>query len=864
MKKPTPLMQQYHVIKAQYLDALVFFQVGDFFELFFDDAKNAAAFLGISLTKRGKEKGQDIPLCGVPVHALDHYLTKLVKGGFCVVICEQLEPPKPGIIVKRGVTQVLTPGTLTDAKLLDDKSASYVMSFVSVHNKWALLFGELLTAQLYATTFDAGSSKILEAELARFFPDEILLSDDETGNTFAQLFKKQGYFTSTITPSDDMSQWVQARLQSTVQESINTNKALEKALSTFHAYLKKNNEAALSEFTQLHLYQPDDFMVLDLATQRNLELVKNNQDGGRSNTLFALLDTAATAMGSRTLKKWLVRPLLNKTMIEHRQDAVQFLKTDHSVTQELYKQLRAIGDAERVVGRIALGRGTLYDYVHLQRTLEVIPAIKTKLSNTAALLHTLGSNCSEFTELYQFLCSALNIDSTKDWVIKTGFNEQLDRCRDLVNNSQQAILQLEQQEQEVTGINSLKIRYNNVQGYYIEVTKPNLHLVPDRYIRRQTLVAKERYTYSQLQTLQQEIMTARAQCDQLEHELFDTVKQQVRPHVSPLRKMAHALGQLDALVSFGVCAYERGYTRPQFTDSRDINIIDGKHPVIEQKLGSSFIPNNTQLTDEQSLWVITGPNMGGKSTYLRQVAQLSIMAQSGSFIPAASAQLPLLDRIFTRIGASDNVAEGKSTFLVEMEETAHICQYATQNSLVILDEVGRGTSTFDGLAIAQAVIEYIYTHIKARCLFATHYHELTTLQEQFAGIVSYYASSKKTNEGIVFLHKIKRGVADGSFGLDVAHLAHLPEVVIARARQVVAELSQQPVMPIREVQDVSSSRIMLSGGSKASDVSKDSRELIMLRTEVMQLKKQLEELKSLDFDNLSPKKAFDLLWRFKE
>jgi DNA mismatch repair protein MutS len=845
MKKPTPLMQQYHVIKADYPDALVFFQVGDFFELFFDDAKNAAAFLGIALTKRGKEKGQDIPLCGVPVHALDHYLTKLVKCGFCVVICEQLEPPRPGTIVKRGVTQVLTPGTLTDTKLLDDKSASYVLSFVSVQNKWALLFGELLTAQLYATTFDAGSSKVLEAELARFFPDEILLSDDESGNTFAKVFKKQGYFTSTITPSDDMTQWAQKNLQPTIQESINTNKALEKALSTFHAYLKKNNQAALSEFTQLHLYEPDDFMVLDPATQRNLELVKNNQDGGRNNTLFALLDTATTAMGSRTLKKWLVRPLLNKKMIEHRLDAVQLLKSEHTVLQQTQTALRSIGDAERIIGRIALGRGTLHDYLHLQRTLQAAPHIKATLKNSVALLHTLSNNVGNFQELYIFLCSALNDDSTKDWIIKSGFNEQLDRYRDLVNNSQQSILALEKQEQTATGINSLKIRYNNVQGYYIEITKPNLHLVPERYVRRQTLVAKERYTYPQLQELQHEIMTARGQCDQLEYELFETVKQNVRPHVGQLRKMAHALGQLDAVLALAQCAYERGYVRPQITDTRDIIITDGKHPVIEQKLGSSFIPNDTQLTDRQSLWVVTGPNMGGKSTYLRQVAQLSIMAQCGSFIPAESAQLPLLDRIFTRIGASDNVAEGKSTFLVEMEETAHICQYATQNSLVILDEVGRGTSTFDGLAIAQAVIEYLYTTVKARCLFATHYHELTTLPEQFDGIVSYYATSKKTNDGIVFLHKIKPGVANGSFGLDVAHLAHLPAVVITRAREVVQHLAQQS--PDHFV-----------------PASKPNPELEMLRSQIADLQKQLSELKSLDFDNLSPKKAFDLLWQFKE
>ncbi len=839
-------MQQYQSIKDQYPNALVFFQVGDFFELFFEDAKTAAAFLGITLTKRGKEGGEDIPLCGVPVHALDHYLTKLVKGGFCVVICEQLEPPKPGVVVKRGITRVLTPGTLTDSKLLDDKSASYLLSFVSVHNRWALVFAELLTAQLYATTFDAGAAKTLEAELGRFFPDEIILSDDEQGSLFAQLFKKQGYFTSQIAPSDDVHQWAQKQLQATLQETIASNKALEKALSTFHAYLKKNNESALSEFTQLHLYEPDDFMILDPATQRNLELVKNSQDGGRANTLFEVLDHATTAMGSRTIKKWLVRPLLNKTMIEHRLDAVEFLKSHHTVVLKAQRFLQTIGDAERVVGRIALGRGLLYDYVQLKRILETTPALKQLLQQTSNLLHTLTQHIGDFDQLFILLAAALNDDNTKDWIIKQGYNAQLDRYRDLVHNSQKAILELEKKEQEATKIASLKIRYNNVQGYYIEITNPNAHLVPDRYIRRQTLVGKERYTYHELQQLQEEILSARGQSDQLEHELFDQIKQQVRPHTGQLRKMAHALGQLDALLSFADCAYQRGYVRPALTEQRDIVIVQGKHPVIEQKLGSSFIANDTQLTDEQSLWVITGPNMGGKSTYLRQVAQLCIMAQCGSFLPAQSATVPLLDRIFTRIGASDNVAEGKSTFLVEMEETAHICQYATQNSLVILDEVGRGTSTFDGLAIAQAVIEYLYTTIKARCLFATHYHELTNLHEQFPGIVNYHAVSRRLQDGVLFLHKIEPGVAQGSFGLDVARIAHLPESVINRAHTIVHELAGAPSRPITPALKV----------DNASDVQ-------ALNAEIAALRADLEQIKNVDFNNLSPKMAFDLLWKFK-
>lgn len=845
IEKVTPLMQQYHAIKKEYPETLIFFQVGDFYELFFEDAQKAAAFLGIALTKRGKQNGEPIPLCGVPVHALTHYLHKLVKGGFPVAICDQLEPPQPGRVVKRGVTQVLTPGTLTDTKLLDEKSASYLFSFFECEGKWGLLFAELLTAQLYATVVPAGSHKILETELARFFPDEVLLGDGAPHKTLSNYFKKQGYFTSCVHKAEGMYEWAQKQLSTNSMQKIKESQALCNALDILYGYVKRNNEAALDTFQNIHFYQPDDFLVLDPSTQHNLELIKNVQDSGRNNTLLHTLDKAVTAMGSRTLKKWLVRPLYNKSMIKHRLESVSFLKDNNVVLTELQKLLQTIGDGERIVGRIALNRGQLHDYLHLIRILSVTPQIKQLLeTNTPALLTMLGHSITDISALYALLVAALNDDTAHDWKIKKGFNQKLDTLRKMVHNSQTSILALEQKEQKETGINSLKIRFNNVHGYYIEVTKPNLHLVPETYKRRQTLVNRERFTYPELQQLEHDIMTARNQIDVIELELFEHVKQQVIPHIHSLRKMMHALAQCDALLSFATCAYKRGYNKPQFTDTRDITIINGKHPVIEQKLGSQFIPNDTQLNNTASLWVVTGPNMGGKSTYLRQVAQLCIMAQCGSFVPAESATLPRLDRIFTRIGASDNVAEGKSTFLVEMEETAHICQFATQNSLVILDEVGRGTSTFDGLAIAQAVIEYIFTTVKAHCLFATHYHELTKLQERFDGIVNYHAASSQTKDGIVFLHKMIRGVAKGSFGLEVAKLAHLPTVITDRAYQIEKKLSDtQPI-------------------GRATKI--DSTDSTQLRNELKQAQATLAQLSNLDYDALSPKKAFDLLWNFKK
>lgn len=848
MKKTTPLMQQYYAIKAEYPDALLFFQVGDFFELFFDDAKKAASFLGIALTKRGKDKGADIPLCGVPVHSVQHHVHKLIKGGFCVVMCEQLEPAQPGVVVKRGVTKVLTPGMLTDEYLLDEKSASYILSFVQLHNKWTLLFGELLTAQLYATTFDSNVYKSLETELARFFPDEVIVAQDEAASLITH-FKKQGYFTQTITPSSckDTTAWTHKQLHDSLHEVIASNASLEKALSVLHAYLQKNNASALQEFSHIHMYAPEDFMMLDGATQKNLELVKNLQNGSSKNTLCATLDQTVTPMGARTLKKWLVRPLVHKKAIEHRQEAVAWYVRSLPARESLQTVIKNMGDFERIVGRIGLSRASLQDYKQLMYVLELLPSFVQQLQSAqSALLHILQSYCVDLQDLYNYLQSALHQDATYQWTIKAGFNAELDHYRSLVLDSQKALLALEKKEQAATGINSLKVRYTSVHGYYIEVTHANRHLVPDYYIRRQTLVGKERFTCPELQTLQHDIMHAQSAMQQLEHTLFEQVKAYVYPYVGRLRKIAYVVGQVDVLLSFATCAYQRGYTQPVITETYDICIKQGKHPVIEQTLQGAFIANDTHLYDEQSLIVLTGPNMGGKSTYLRQIAQLCIMAQCGSFVPAQEAFLPLLDRIFTRIGASDNVAEGKSTFLVEMEETAHICQYATQKSLVILDEVGRGTSTFDGLALAQAVVEYLYTHIKARCLFATHYHELTHLSDQYTGIANFYAVSKKTDDGILFLHTIAPGVAHSSFGLEVAALAHIPHVVIARARTILQELLQTAVVPAKKEQ-------------LSDQVCTDA-----LQKKIAFLEKKIAYLEALNVDELSPKQALDVLWNFKQ
>jgi len=868
----TPLMKQYFAIRQEYQEELLFFQVGDFYELFFDDAKKASAFLGIALTKRGTHSGEPIPLCGVPIHAIDHYLTKLVRGGFRVAICDQLEEATPGKVVQRGVTKVLTPGTLTDSKLLDDKSASYLFSFFPQENAWGLLFGELLTAQLFATVLPNNSERLLESELARFIPDEILLPQTAHGQRFATFFKKQGYVITTgnTDPAEhDLQQlraWMEGQFAQDKIMHVQQQVPLLYALQNFYSYLHKNQQAALDQFKQLYIYEPEDFLVLDAPTQRNLELVKNNHDGSSKHTLFAVLDRSITPMGSRMIKKWLLRPLVKCSAIEQRLSAVEYFKNNMQDVLRLGQFFSSLGDFERVIGRIALSRAQLYDYLLVNSALAVLPNIKQQLEaiqNVALLLHVAHA-IGDFTSLKQLLESALNDDTSKDWIVKKGFDQQLDELRALVTETDQTIIALERREQERTGIQSLKVRYNTVHGYYIEVTKANLDAVPEEYVRQQTLVGRERFVTKELQALQLKLMRARNEISETEKAVFERVKTDVAQYIGALRKTAQVLAHVDALVGFAKAAYDNEYVRPTFNKNNSIVITQGRHPVVEQSIEARFIPNDIELTDKESVWIITGPNMGGKSTYLRQVALTAVLAHCGSFVPAQSAQLPILDRIFTRIGSGDNLADGKSTFLVEMEETAAICSYATKNSLVILDEVGRGTSTFDGLAIAQAVIEYIYKTIQARCLFATHYHELTLLKDSYPGISSYYAASKKTDNGVVFLYKIIKGIADGSFGVEVAKLAQLPMPVVVRAQQILSMLTDSEQSHAQAVNNVvmqpanDTTHTMIEENSRLKD------QVVQLHDALKKSKLVLSQLQSIEYDDLSPKKAFDLLWKLKE
>lgn len=847
----TPLMMQYQAIKSEYQDCLVLFQVGDFYELFYDDAKIAASFLGIALTKRGKSQGTDIPLCGVPLHTINHYITKLVKGGFKVALCDQLESPKPGTVVKRGVTRVLTPGTLTEEILLDSKSSSYLC----VISNSGFIMAELLTARLSIASLDRNNERCIENELARFYPDEIIVKHDDS---LAKILKKNGYAVTELAMDcsfivNECTSWMRRSLKNDDFEKIAHNDDIKTALTYFYAYIKKTQSKIIETMISVEWYQPEEFLEIDRMTQKNLELVLNNYDGTSKGTLFSVIDQSSTAMGSRLIKQWLLRPLMNQQAIEQRQSIIELLINNVRFHHRVQELLQSIGDIERTVGRILLERAMIHDFVVLKKTVCIIPQLKAILQECSCfeypLLAVINDHIQVSDSLTQLLSTAFNEDMTNACIIKQGFDHELDAMRSLLSHGGQEILALEKAEQETTGITSLKVRYNEIHGYYIETTKLGAAQVPLHYKPLQSLVGKERFTIPALELLQHNIERAKVQVSLREKELFEGIKKIIFSHQRLLRRLVWGLSHLDACSGLANAAHMFRFVKPVINNNRMIAIEQGWHPVVAQSSTNRFISNDTLIADHQSFLIITGPNMGGKSTYLRQVALILILAHMGSFVPAKKADVMLLDRLFSRIGAGDNLAQGKSTFLVEMEETALICNQATDRSFVILDEVGRGTSTYDGMAIAQAVIEYLVTEKKPLTLFATHYHELTELSKTYSSIASYYTASTYVNDSIVFLYQVVPGVAQGSFGLKVAQLAQLPQKIVDRAACILSQSDQSRSIDTQ----VNSAQQLLS---------------ISVDHEKMAYKALLDKIEhvvaQVDCNTTTPRQALQLVWHLSD
>jgi DNA mismatch repair protein MutS len=791
MSEPsTPLMRQYHGIKQQFPNALLLFRLGDFYELFYEDAVTAARELEITLTARNKEKGQPIPMCGVPYHAAENYIARLIQKGFRVAICDQTEDPRLAKkLVKREVTRVVTPGTAMNAAVLRSHENNYLAAVMLDGARAGLAHVDVSTGEFRATEVDL-------AELAPAI---------ETLNA-REVLVPQGGKAEVPGLKTDVEPWIfgadyaERSLRDHFHLLALDGCGLEgRSLATGAAaailhYLRETQRTALDHLERPAFYDRADALVLDATTVRNLELVEPLFAGeSKDATLLHVLDRTRTGMGGRLLRRRLLAPSLDVAEIESRLDAVEELAASAIQRTELGKDLSSILDLERLLSKLTLSTASPRDLAGLARSLTLIPSIKHRLGLAdSARLRDIVGRLDEIPEVRDRILSALAdeppVNLSDGGAIRDGFDSKLDELRDISRNSRTYLAQIEQRERARTGIASLKVRFNNVFGYYIEISKANQHLAPSDYDRKQTLVNAERFTTPELKELESKILEAEEKILAIEREIFEQLRVFTTGHAARIKTTAAAIAELDVTVALAEVAAESRYTRPRFSLDGEMRIAAGRHPVIEklaERDAQRFIPNDLYFHPEtQFIAVITGPNMGGKSTYLRQTALLAILAQMGSFVPADSALLPVVDRVFTRIGASDNLARGRSTFMVEMTETAVILNTATARSLIVLDEIGRGTATYDGLALAWAVVEHIHQHIRAKTLFATHYHELTELAEQLPGVRNLHVSVKESGDQILFLRRVEPGAADRSYGIEVARLAALPMSVIERAREI--------------------------------------------------------------------------------
>ncbi len=871
--KLTPMMEQYRAVKKENPDCLLFFRLGDFYEMFFEDAVTTSKELELTLTGRSCGENEKAPMCGVPYHAAETYIQRLVQKGYKVAICEQMEDPRLAKgLVKREITRIVTPGTTMNENLPGDNN-NYILSINRVEDAIGLAVCDITTGEFLVTEFEE-EEKLLD-EIAKFKPSEILVNQDISDMMnidLAKVSEQMGIFLDYF----PAYHYQYLRCKETVLRQFHVLQleglGLENAelgvtaAGSLLEYLTDTQKRQLTHINQLRTYSVQDYMLLDMSTRRNLELTETLRDKSYKGSLLWVLDHTQTAMGGRRLRKWLEQPLIRKESIDLRLGCVEALVDDPMLSAELKEMLSGIYDMERLMGRISYGSANARDMVALRESLKALPSIRILLQDLQPEgYRSIEKELDPLEDIADLLERAINdeppVSVREGGIIKAGYNEQVDRFRSAATDGKQWLANLEAKEKENTGIKTLKVGYNRVFGYYIEVSKGQLGAVPDRFIRKQTLVNGERFITEELKEIEDTLLGAKEKGEALEYDLFCEVREAVSQAMFRIQQSADAVADLDAIRSLADTAYRYGYVKPEILPpGGPIDIRDGRHPVVEQMLPeNSFIANDTLMDQEdERIAIITGPNMAGKSTYMRQVAAICLMAQIGSYVPAASARISIADRIFTRVGASDDLARGQSTFMVEMSEVSNILRHATRNSLLILDEIGRGTSTFDGLSIAWAVVEYISDPkvIGAKTLFATHYHELTQLEGQLKGVKNYCVTIKENGDSVVFLHKIQRGSGDQSYGIEVAKLAGLPHWVLDRAHSILAELLGRDVVKkaseIKVVQSVDPMQENLFDSvSEASPAADGSRQVV-------------EELKNLDVNRLTPLEAMQLIYDWQQ
>lgn len=870
----TPMMQQYCKTKEEYKDCILFYRLGDFYEMFFDDAITASRELEITLT--GKDCGMEerAPMCGIPYHAYENYMNRLVEKGYKVAICEQVEDPKTAKgIVKREVIQIVTPGTNMSANSLNETKNNYLMSIYRGEH-YGISFVDITTGDFYTTEVDR-FSKVMD-EIAKFAPVEILINEtiteEENGEYMAcldQLHDKEHTMVSVMedwyyeTEMDE--RLIKEQFHVMNLEGLGLKDLSDAACSVgcLIYYLKDTQKGCVDHINHISTYHVEDYVVLDSASRRNLELCETMRDKNKRGSLLWVLDKTKTAMGARTLRAMVEQPCIRKDRIEERLDAVEAFNNSMITRDELREYLSAVYDLERLMTRITLKSANPRDLIAFKNSIEILPHVKSILREfPTGLLAQYESELDELEDLYAAIDAAIieepPILIKEGGMIKDGYNTTVDELKHAKSDGKQWLLDLEAKEREATGIKNLKIKFNKVFGYYFDVTNSFKDQVPDYFIRKQTLANSERYSTDELEDIAGKILGAEDRLYGLEYDLYCELRDRLGLEVKRVQKTAKIIADLDAIASLAYVAEKNHFVRPSMNEEGRINIIEGRHPVVEKVLDNdSFITNDTYLdNDLNRVSIITGPNMAGKSTYMRQVALIVLMAQIGSFVPAKSADIGIVDRIFTRVGASDDLASGQSTFMVEMSEVANILRNATANSLLILDEIGRGTSTFDGLSIAWAVVEYISSKdlLGAKTLFATHYHELTELEGKLEGVNNYCISVKEVGDDIVFLRKIIKGGADKSYGIQVAKLAGVPDVVLARAKEIAAELSEHDItvtaaadiMP-KILEDVHS-----KGKSKGRSKDTDGQLSLFGNAEESSV---VADIKALDLSNMTPMKA---------